>query len=410
MNARGPLLKLLVGIALLLALSVTFLSISPPPVEPEVLVPSSRELDETAEEVRAAATGMRRLEQKILDQAEQIRELDKSLVELHSRVEQLVQHRRKQEEVQASRLSPLSSGEAPRNGEAFDLDTLTYEPPSNAAADLSEPQFDLSLTWVEPIDSDRVFQHNMAAVSGNLATEKESDGQPRFYIPPSILSGLSLTALVGRIPRGGAVQDPWPFVVVSQTDNLTANGVRLPQLRGILWRGVVRGDAVLSCASASIRSLVYVFDDGTFHVAKAPGQEDFGYLADKFGNPCLMGEIHTTAPENMGTHLLAGVLAGMGGAFAESQVRRSASGGTETAHVGGDAFSYLLGQTVQGAASTYGDYLLRFANDTWDAVVVPAGREVDIHITDTIPVIHSPTRTIYDNPILSSAVSIGGLD
>ena len=410
MNARSPLLKLLAGVALLLALSVTFLSTSPPPAEPEILVPSSRELDEAAEEVRAAATGMRRLEQKISDQAEQIRELDESLVELSSRVEQLVQHRRRQEEAQTSKLSPLSSGEAPEKGEAFDLDTLTYEPPSNTEAQLSAPQFDLPLTWVEPIDSDRALQRNLAAVSGNLVAGEETDEPPRFYIPPSILSGLSLTALVGRIPRGGAVQDPWPFVVVSQADNLTANGVRLPQLRGILWRGVVRGDAVLSCASASIRSLVYVFDDGTFHVAKAPAQEGFGYLADKSGNPCLVGEIHTTAPEDMGTHLLAGVLAGMGGAFAESQVRRNVSGGTETSQVEGDAFSYLLGQTVQGAASAYGDYLLRFANDTWDAVVVPAGREVDIHITDSIPVIHSPTRTIYDDPTPSLAVSFGGLD
>ena len=206
------------------------------------------------------------------------------------------------------------------------------------------------------------------------------------------------------------MQDPWPFVAVSKADNLTANGVRLPRLRGILWRGVVRGDAVLSCSSASVRSLVYIFDDDTFHVAKAPEQEGFGYLADKFGNPCLKGEIHTTAPANMGTHLLASALAGLGGAFAESQVRRSVSGETETAYVEGDAFSYLLGETVEGAASTYGDYLQRFANDNWDAVVVPAGREVDIHVTDAIPIIHSPTRKIHDDPIPSSAVAFGGLD
>lgn len=410
MNARNPVFKLLVGVALLLALSAIFLSTSPPPTEPEAPVSSSRELDETAEEVRAAATGMRRLEQKISDQAEQIRKLGESLVVVNSHVERLAQHQREQGKTLASRSSPPSLDEVAPNKEAFDLDTLTYGPPSNVTADLSDPPLDSLLIWVEPVDGGRLFQHNLEVVSADLAAGGGPDEKPKFYIPPSILSGLSLTALVGRIPRGGAVQDPWPFVVVSQADNLTANGISLPQLRGILWRGVVRGDAVLSCASASIRSLVYVFDDGTFHVAKAPEQEGFGYLADKFGNPCLMGEIHTTAPEDMSTHLLASVLAGMGGAFAESQVRRSASGGTETAHIEGDAFSYLLGQTVQGAASTYGDYLLRFANDTWDAVVVPAGREVDIHITDAIPIIHSPSRTIYDDPILSSAVSFGGLD
>lgn len=409
MMTRGPLLKLLAGVALLLALSVTFLSTSPPSVESEAQAPSSRELDEAAEEVRAVATGMRRLEQKISDQAERFREFDESLAQVSYRVEQLAQDRQKLE-AQASELSPSSSAEPARDGEAFDLSSLTYEPPVDGVSDLAGIPPDQSLTWVEPINSEGVFRHNLKAVSNELTAGEGAEAQVRFYIPPSILSGLSLTALVGRIPRGGAVQDPWPFVVVSQADNLTAKGMRLPQLSGILWRGVVRGDAVLSCASASIRSLVYVFDDGTFHVAKAPEQEGFGYLADKSGNPCLTGEIHTTAPEDMSTHLLASVLAGMGGAFAESQVRRSASGETETINVAGDPFSYLLGQTVQGAASTYGDYLLRFANDTWDAVVVPAGREVDIHITEAIPVIHSSIRTIYDDPIPSSAVSLGGLD
>lgn len=410
MNPRRPLFALLAGVALLLLLSAIFLSTSPPPAESQVSVSASRELDEAAEEVRAVATGMRRLEQKISDQALQIRELGESFAQMGRRVEQLRQHQRGQEENLAIAPPRSRSDDSVQSGEAFNLDTLVQDLPVDSTADFAEVPSTRALVWVEPVDGGGAFHQNLKAVSADLATTAGADESPRFYIPPAILSGLSLTALVGRIPRGGAVQDPWPFVAVSKSDNLTANGMRLPGLRGILWRGVVRGDAVLSCASASVRSLVYVFDDGTFYVAKAPEQEGFGYLADKFGNPCLQGEIHTTAPESMGTHLLASVLAGMGGAFAESQVRRSASAGTETAHVEGDAFSYLLGETVQGAASTYGDYLLRFANDTWDAVVVPAGREVDIHVTDAIPITHSPTRRIYDDPVPFPAVAHGGLD
>lgn len=391
-------------------LSVTFLSTSPPPAEPELSVPASRELDEAAEEVRAVATGMRRLEQKISNQAAQIRELGESFAQIDHRVEQLMQHQRRQEETLVVPPPGSPPDDLTRRDEAFDLDTLTQGFPIKPATDASGTSSTAPLVWVEPVDGGGAFRQSLGAGPAGLATSVAAEEPPRFYIPPAILSGLSLTALVGRIPRGGAVQDPWPFVAISQNDNLTANGIRLPGLRGILWRGVVRGDVVLSCASASVRSLVYVFDDGTFYVAKAPEQEGFGYLADKFGNPCLRGEIHTTAPKSMGTHLLASVLAGMGGAFAESQVRRSAAAGSETAHVEGDAFSYLLGETVQGAASTYGDYLLRFANDTWDAVVVPAGREVDIHITDAIPITHLPTQRIYDDPTPFSAVAFGGLD
>lgn len=410
MNARRPLFALLVGVALLLLLSVTFLSTSPPPAESEIQISASRELDEAAEEVRAVATGMRRLEQKISDQALQIRELGESFAQIGHRVEQLTQRQRRQEETLATAPPHSPPDDSMPGGEAFNLDSLTQDIPTDSTADFAGTSRTRSLVWVEPVESGGTFRQNLEAVSTDLVASAEVGESPRFYIPPAILSGLSLTALVGRIPRGGAVQDPWPFVAISQSDNLTANGMRLPGLRGILWRGVVRGDAVLSCASASVRSLVYVFDDGTFHVAKVSEQESFGYLADKFGNPCLQGEIHTTAPESMGTHLLASVLAGMGGAFAESQVQRNTSAGTETTHIEGDAFSYLLGETVQGAASTYGDYLLRFAHDTWDAVVVPAGREVDIHVTDAIPITHSPTRRIYDEPVPFSAVAFGDLD
>ncbi|MCY3852502.1 MAG: hypothetical protein OXG03_02855 [Gammaproteobacteria bacterium] len=410
MNTRRPLFALLAGVALLLLLSVTFLSTSPPPAESELSTSASRELDEAAEEVRAVATGMRRLEQKISDQALQIRELGESFAQMGHRVEQLAQHQRRQGETLAAAPPRSPPDDSMQSGEAFNLDSLTQSLPADSTTDSAGTPRARSLVWVEPLDGGGTFRQSLEMVSADLVASTEAGESPRFYIPPAILSGLSLTALVGRIPRGGAVQDPWPFVAISQNDNLTANGMRLPGLRGILWRGVVRGDAVLSCASASVRSLVYVFDDGTFHVAKAPEQEGFGYLADKFGNPCLQGEIHTTAPESMGTHLLASVLAGMGGAFAESQVQRNTSAGTETTHIEGDAFSYLLGETVQGAASTYGDYLLRFANDTWDAVVVPAGREVDIHVTDAIPITHSPTRRIYDDPAPFSAVAFGGLD
>ena len=403
-----PQFQLLAGVALLLVLSATFLSTEPPP---EVAAPEaseSRELDEAAEEVRAVATGMRRLEQRIAAQEEQNRRMQESVARLGRRLEQWAQPQ------PATPPAKPPEPAAPEPAPEFDMESLVHTPP---AAHEPEPELrpaspDTALTWIEPVGSGGVQldvpQMALDSLPGGKA--ETGAGRPRFVIPPSILSGVSLTALVGRIPRGGAVQDPWPFVAVSLADNVTANGVRLPRLRGILWRGVAQGDAVLSCARATVRSMVYVFDDGVFHAAQAPEQGGFGYLADKAGNPCLHGEVRTTAPDNMRAHLLASIVAGAGGAFAEDQVQRSTSAGTETASVQGDAFKFLLGQTVHGAAATYGDYLQRYANDTWDAVLVPAGRDVDIHITAAIPVLHSPQQTIHDASLAPVALLGGGLD
>ncbi len=405
----GSRFKVLMAVVLLLVLSVLFVSTSPPPSEGEPqTLRSSRELDEAAEEVRAVATSIRRLEQKIEDQAERRQDVQEALARLSRRVEEL-ERDASQPEVD----SPSTAQEDPPDFlEAFDLESLVHEPADSATAALSpaELPFDRALTWIEPVHSSGAPSDDWPAAVDVVQATVDSP-KPRFVIPPSILAGLSLTALVGRIPRGGAVQDPWPFVVVSQIDNLTANGVRLPQLRGILWRGVAQGDAVLSCVSASLRSLVYVFDDGVFHVAKASQPEGFGYLTDKAGNPCLPGELHTTAPEQVQAHLLASLVAGAGGAFAENQLQRSFSGGSETANVGeGRAFEFLLGQTVQGAAGAYGDYLQRYAHDVWDAVLVPAGQEIDIHVTAAIPILYTAQQTLHDVSRTPADWFSGGLD
>ncbi len=43
-----------------------------------------------------------------------------------------------------------------------------------------------------------------------------------------------MTALLGRIPINGTVTDPYPFKVLIGKDNLTANGIELPDVEGRL--------------------------------------------------------------------------------------------------------------------------------------------------------------------------------
>ena len=398
---------MLAGLAVLVVLSVVYLSGSPSPKKETVESPS-RDLDDAAEEVRAVATGMRRLEEKISDQAARVQKLDEVILRIDQRLDQqqVELTQALEQPVLTKPLEPDAETDIPE-AEPFDLGTLVNAPLESESAAIQ----DRAVVWVESIQSDGLLRSHLPIGLGAAGESENAQGDTaRFTIPPAVLSGVSLTALVGRVPQSGSVQDPWPFLVVSTADNFTANGMNLPHLRGILWRGVVRGDAVLSCASASIRSLVYVFEDGVFHVARSADEGGLGYLADEHGNPCLSGTLHTTAPENLTTQLLASALAGLGGAFAEEQIDRTTTAdGSNSSSIQGDAFKYLLGQTVQGAAQTYSDYLARYASDTWDAVVVPAGQPVDIHIHDAIPVAYRPERRIYEDAAKPVAV-VGGLD
>lgn len=45
-----------------------------------------------------------------------------------------------------------------------------------------------------------------------------------------------MTALLGRIPIDGKVTDPYPFKVMIGKDNLTANGIELPDVQGRLFQ------------------------------------------------------------------------------------------------------------------------------------------------------------------------------
>ncbi len=401
---RAPWFRLALGVGVLLVLALAFVSTSPTP--PAFEAPTgSREWDEAAEEVRAVASRMRRLESRIVEQEEHARAVHETLTLLERRLELRDRH---QLDAAAATSKPAPSSAAPASvaEDRFDLSTLRHEDMNPPATDISfaQPAF----RWVDPIRSPDPLP---LGPSRSPALPSATSGELRFVIPPAVLEGVALTALVGRIPRSGSVQDPWPFVAVSRADNFTANGVTLPHLRGILWRGVVHGDATLSCASASIRSLVYVFEDGVFHVAHAGEQGGFGYLADKDGNPCLQGEMRSSASGDLWRNLAAGVISGAGDAFAENQITRQISQGSETASVqDGAAFDFLLGSTTQSAAQAYAEHLARHANDIWDAIVVEAGQEVDIHLTQAIPIHHVPHQNLHDSPLLSVAVPNGGLD
>lgn len=41
-----------------------------------------------------------------------------------------------------------------------------------------------------------------------------------------------MTALIGRVPLNGTVSDPYPFKLLIGEDNLTANGIELPDVAG----------------------------------------------------------------------------------------------------------------------------------------------------------------------------------
>lgn len=85
------------------------------------------------------------------------------------------------------------------------------------------------------------------------------------------MGSVAMTALIGRVPVDGTVNDPYPFKVLVGPDNLTANGIDIPDVAGAVFSGTASGDWTLSCVRGQVRSITFVFHDGTIRTIPDDG-------------------------------------------------------------------------------------------------------------------------------------------
>ncbi|WP_313303882.1 TIGR03752 family integrating conjugative element protein, partial [Stutzerimonas balearica] len=144
------------------------------------------------------------------------------------------------------------------------------------------------------------------------------------YTVPSnstLMGSIAMTALIGRVPIDGTVNDPYPFKVLIGPDNLTANGIDIPDVAGAVVSGTASGDWTLSCVRGQIRSVTFVFQDGTIRTVPedsskggssggnaghngASIQGGLGWISDPYGIPCVSGERRSNAQQYLGSQAL----------------------------------------------------------------------------------------------------------
>lgn len=213
---------------------------------------------------------------------------------------------------------------------------------------------------------------------------------PRFTIPTdaALFDSVTITALVGRIPRDGDVNDPSPFKVAIGRDNLVANGFSLPGIDGMIMSGVVYGDAVRKCVRTKITRATYIFEDGRIlTLPKKRKAKVIGYLADPQGDPCIKGRYITNGNAQLTKSILANMAAGAANAFAETQTtsQTNSLGGT-TKSVTGNNKKFVIGSAISSGANSVATLLNNQQFDQWDQVVVDVGKTVTIHIDEQLEI------------------------
>jgi len=237
------------------------------------------------------------------------------------------------------------------------------------------------------------------------ATAKRKAPKPYYTIPENatLPEVTMMTALVGRVPIDGHVQDPMPFKLIVGRNNLAANGQYVPdEISGMIVTGIAIGDMALSCSEGFVQSVTFVFNDGAIQTVSLKkggvggglggGQSSIGqvnklaWLSDEFGNPCIAGKFVTNAPAYLTDIVGLKTLSIAAQASALAQTSSSVSPLGSTSSVTGSKGSYVMGQAAGAGVDEVSNWITKRLNNSFDAVVTPAGGRIVLHIEQEIAI------------------------
>ncbi|EAO2687087.1 TIGR03752 family integrating conjugative element protein [Salmonella enterica] len=235
-------------------------------------------------------------------------------------------------------------------------------------------------------------------VAKNQQAIEETD-LPIYTLPENstLVGSQAMTALLGRVPIDGKVTDPYPFKVLIGKENLTANGIELPDVEGAIVSGTATGDWVLSCVRGEVHSITFVFTDGTVRTVPQSAKSSdggnnksnggsIGWLSDEHGIPCLSGDRKTNAATYLPTLFALSTAGAASNEMAESQNTTTTEGTSITSTLTGNAGQAVLGKALSGGTNELAEWVKARYGQMFDAIYVPPGANVAVHITRQIPI------------------------
>lgn len=250
------------------------------------------------------------------------------------------------------------------------------------------------------------------------ASAMTAEVKPHYTIPArgTIFKAKAMTALIGTVPLGGRVQDPFPAKFIVGSENLATNGLRIPGLKGIVFEGLARGNWNLSCVSVTLTAATYTFTDGriqhmqydqklsggsregkaTSPFAENDASRGIGYITNPQGVPCIPGRRVTDAHKQLFTMGVLGAAKSYFDAKAAAETTSSTNplgGGTTT--VTGDQEAFVNNSTYGDSISTVMDFYSQRMRDTFDVIYVDPAADVSMNITQDLLIdYHSDARKL----------------
>lgn len=367
-----------------------------------------------------------RIESALDDERSQLRQDREQIASEREQAQDLLQDLQRQLEG-LSRGSyadlPIGLGLEEGDGQHFDRDTVRWIEPDDSspkeAASTSRSSFSFASDFGAVRESvDSASDTLGRATGGAVGT---SSTKAVYTVPPNstLVGSVAMTALIGRVPIDGTVNDPYPFKVVIGPDNLTANGIELPDVAGAIVSGTASGDWTLSCVRGQIRSITFVFEDGTIRTlpedsgrggsaarADTSLQGGLGWISDPYGIPCVSGERRSNAQQYLSTQALI-TTAGAGAAsLIDSDTGRvSYIGSDGSLGTVGITGSEAMGRILAGGVQEMSQWVNDLYGQAFAAVYVEPGAEVAVHIEQPLSLDYDPKGRRVDHRIGGSHVS-----
>tara|TARA_R110001592_G_scaffold316364_1_gene592805 strand:+ start:39911 stop:41398 length:1488 start_codon:yes stop_codon:yes gene_type:complete len=273
------------------------------------------------------------------------------------------------------------------------------------------------VVWINPVDAKvdprdpsaitlPKFSEVMAPVNNSVnklpgkAKQSKDERLIKAYTIPSnatLLGSVSMTALLGRIPIDGRVTDPYPFKIIIGEDNLSSNGISIPNVTGIKMSGVAKGDWTLSCASGQIFSMTFTFQDGTIVTIPEPGtktSDPLAWFSDTNGIPCITGKRITNAVSFLAGRIGLTAASSYSKARADAEFSRTSSSGvngtTTSSTLTGNPSTVARNEAIGDGLDEVTSWIDRRQAHSFDAIYVPPGTKLAVHIVEELKIDYDP--------------------
>ncbi len=241
-----------------------------------------------------------------------------------------------------------------------------------------------------------LYSINDGFLLSNTENRQGSDGEPNYITPVAtipenspLLHSVTLSTLIGRVPKQGNVFEPFNFFIQTGSENWTSQDHQIPFLERAIWRGVATGDKDLQCIRGALTSVTFVFSDETIQTVSGTRDKPLAELVTTTGSNCVPGQYVSNTGKYLAAYGLGGALAGLGEGIASNETSTSLTdGGRIITAVNGDTGNFLAGRALSASANKAAEIIDDEYESSFSSVVLQAGVEVNMIALEQINIDH----------------------